>query len=124
GFVLFFPVGLAILAYLLWSGRMSCGWNGRGHRWQSRFADTFEQARSRFDGERSRPRGGTSGNKAFDEYRAETLRRLEDEEREFRSFLERLRQAKDKSEFDAFMTERRHTPPAGSSPSGDAPAAP
>ncbi|MGL4396469.1 MAG: DUF2852 domain-containing protein, partial [Hyphomicrobium sp.] len=46
GFVLFFPVGLAILAYLLWSGRMSCGWNGRGHRWQSRFADTFEQARS------------------------------------------------------------------------------
>ena len=34
--------------------------------------------------------GPTSGNSAFDEYRAETLRRLEDEQREFLDFLERL----------------------------------
>ena len=38
----------------------------------------------------------SSGNHAFDEYRSETLRRLEDEQREFRDFLERLRFAKDK----------------------------
>ena len=52
----------------------------------------------------------TSGNSAFDEYRAETLRRLEDEQKEFREFLDRLRQAKDKSEFDQFMTDRSRRP--------------
>jgi hypothetical protein len=49
----------------------------------------------------------SSGNRAFDEYREETLRRLEEEQREFREFLVRLRQAKDKQEFDQFMSERR-----------------
>ena len=44
-FVLFWPVGLAILAYLIWSGRMSCGWHGGRSRWQSRFGDGFERAR-------------------------------------------------------------------------------
>ena len=48
-----------------------------------------------------------TGNRAFDEYRAETLRRLEDEQREFMEFLDRLRHAKDKAEFDEFMAERR-----------------
>jgi hypothetical protein len=55
--------------------------------------------------------GPSSGNRAFDEYRSETLRRLEDEQREFRDFLDRLRMAKDKSEFDQFMAERRNRPP-------------
>ena len=48
-----------------------------------------------------------SGNRAFDEYRQETLRRLEEEQREFQEFLTRLRMAKDKAEFDQFMAERR-----------------
>jgi hypothetical protein len=48
-----------------------------------------------------------SGNQAFDKYRTETLRRLEDERREFQDFLRRLRQAKDKAEFDQFMAEQR-----------------
>ena len=52
----------------------------------------------------------SSGNRAFDEYRTETLRRLEEEQREFREFLERLRLAKDKAEFDQFMAERRNRP--------------
>jgi hypothetical protein len=50
------------------------------------------------------------GNVVFDEYRQETLHKLADEEREFRDFLERLRMAKDRSEFDQFMTARKHTP--------------
>ena len=54
--------------------------------------------------------GPSSGNRAFDEYRTETLRRLEDEQREFRDFLGRLRMAKDKAEFDQFMAERRDRP--------------
>jgi hypothetical protein len=54
----------------------------------------------------------SSGNRAFDEYRTETLRRLEDEQREFKEFLQRLRMAKDKAEFDQFMAERRSPTPA------------
>ena len=52
----------------------------------------------------------SSGNRAFDDYRAETLKRLEDEQREFKDFLERLRFAKDRAEFDQFMAERRERP--------------
>ena len=48
----------------------------------------------------------TSGNQTFDEYRAETLRRLEEEERDFHDFLARLRMAQDKAELDQFMAER------------------
>ena len=54
----------------------------------------------------------SSGNVAFDEYREETLRKLDDEQREFRDYLDRLRSAKDRAEFDQFMNERRNRPPA------------
>ena len=57
----------------------------------------------------------TSGNRTFDEYRTETLRRLELEERDFHEFLARLRKAKDKADFDQFMAARRggqEPPPA------------
>lgn len=103
-FIVFWPLGLAILAFLLWSGRMGC-WKGRGmSRWQQgaggiRPAGTWWQP----------PQRG-SGNRAFDEYRDETLRRLEEEQREFHGFLDRLRMAKDKAEFDQFMAERRNRP--------------
>ena len=56
------------------------------------------------------------GNAAFDDYRAETLRRLEEEQKEFVAYLERLRRARDKAEFDQFMAERRHTHDGGSAP--------
>ena len=63
----------------------------------------------------------SSGNRAFDEYRMETLRRLEEEQTEFRDFLDRLRHAKDKEEFDQFMAQHRQrpTPPRMVSPSSD-----
>lgn len=48
----------------------------------------------------------STGNSAFDAYKADTLRRLEQEQHDFESFLERLREAKDKAEFDQFMDER------------------
>ena len=51
-----------------------------------------------------------SGNQAFDAYRADAISRLEEEQREFESFLKRLRQARDKAEFDAFMADRRGRP--------------
>jgi hypothetical protein len=52
-----------------------------------------------------------NGSSAFDEYRAETLRRLEREQGEFQEFVEHLRMAKDKVEFDQFITERRTPSP-------------
>ena len=48
----------------------------------------------------------TSGNSAFDAYKAETLRRLEEEQSSFEAFLKRLPRSKDKAEFDQFMDER------------------
>ena len=48
----------------------------------------------------------STGNMAFDEYREATLKRLEDERVEFTKFVERLRHAKDKAEFDKFMSEQ------------------
>lgn len=109
-FILFWPLGLAVLAFLIWSGRMGHGWGCSSHgdraRWKQRFAGKWERRHG--DGWR----GGfsSSGNRAFDEYREATLTRLEDEQREFREFLERLRLAKDRSEFDQFMADRKNRP--------------
>jgi hypothetical protein len=44
------------------------------------------------------------------------LRRLEEEQQEFAAFLDRLRFAKDKAEFDQFMAERRQRPAPESPP--------
>jgi hypothetical protein len=111
GFIVFWPIGLAILAYILWSGRMGCGRYGDMQEWRDRATARWERKRERWERRMQQWSGppGTrpSGNRAFDEYRVETLRRLEEEAVEFRSFLERLRQAKDRAEFDDFMRERR-----------------
>jgi hypothetical protein len=103
-FIVWWPLGLAILAYLAWSGRMGC-WGRRGHsRWHDKMERMREGARHWHGGA---PWSQSSGNAAFDEYKAETLKRLEEEQKEFRSFLERLRMAKDREEFDQFMRDRR-----------------
>lgn len=113
GFIVFWPIGLAILAFLIWSGRMGC-WNHKSPgRWHGRRAE-------RWSGDLRRT--PSSGNRAFDEYRKETLRRLEEEQHEFMDFLERLRQAKDKAEFDQFMAERKRQAEAPDAP--EAPEAP
>ena len=90
-FVLFWPIGFALLAYILWSKRMSChSWGRMNHH---------RRATERM--------GGRTGNSAFDSYREETLKRLEEERDAFLSFLEQLRAAKDRAEFDQFMTGRQ-----------------
>ena len=45
-------------------------------------------------------------NVAFEAYRASELKRLEDEERDFHAYLERLRGARDKTEFETYQRER------------------
>jgi hypothetical protein len=142
GFILYWPIGLAILAFILWSGRMwsgpmGCGWHrGNVEEWRqraidrvNRAAEHWERKRARWEermqrhgGDRGRgPVGGLgeTGNRAFDEYRADALRKLEEEASEFRAFLERLRMARDRAEFDEYMQERR-TRPAGGAAEGPA----
>ncbi len=106
GFLFWWPVGLAFLFFTLRSTKMGCG--SRQDRWQNK----MERMRNRM--ERGFGFGGfgpaSSGNRAFDEYRMETLRRLEEEQTEFRDFLDRLRHAKDKEEFDQFMAQHRQRP--------------
>jgi hypothetical protein len=104
GLIVWWPLGLAIVACLLWSGAMRCCGFGN---WRD------DARRPAFD-RRDEPQ--PSGNQAFDEYRAETLQRLEAEQRAFREFLSRLRMAKDKAEFDAFMTDRRARAPTAPPP--------
>ncbi|MDE2581405.1 MAG: DUF2852 domain-containing protein [Rhodospirillales bacterium] len=124
GFLVWWPIGLALL--LLGLGRRSMGCR-RYRRWAM-----AQGPDSSTDGERwSPPWAGwgfccgtantapASGNRAFDEYRADTLRRLEEEQKEFATFLERLRFAKDKAEFDQFMAERRQPPQPPTEPPAD-----
>ena len=95
GFIFIWPVGLFLLFYMIWGKKMfSKGCTS--HRHSSRHAYRRHAAHAM----------KSSGNRAFDAYKAETLNRLLDEQDQFESFLERLREAKDKTEFDAFMEER------------------
>jgi hypothetical protein len=108
GFIFWWPLGLAFLAFMIWSRGMGCYGTDRWHRKMERMEEKMGRMRetmSAFGGGWAPP---SSGNHAFDEYRADTLRRLEEEQREFRDFLERLRFAKDKAEFDQFMSDRRN----------------
>lgn len=95
GFVFFWPVGLALVAYITYTNR----WSGKMFK-MSRSHGGCRMARHGMNAMRP------SGNSAFDAYKAETLRRLEEEQEAFESFLQRLREAKDKQEFDAFMDDR------------------
>ncbi|MEM8657675.1 MAG: DUF2852 domain-containing protein [Pseudomonadota bacterium] len=101
GFILFWPIGLALLFYMIWSNRMSCS----ARKWSH-------------TGARFRP----SGNTAFDAYRDATLKRLESEQDAFQGFLDRLRKAKDQSEFDQFMEDRARRGNDVSDDDNDAPA--
>ena len=96
GFILFWPLGVVILFYMIWSGKMKCR-NGRLASWNR---NDLGCCAIRF----SVPR--TSGNMAFDEYREATLKRLDQEQREFADFLKQLRRAKDQEQFDRFVSER------------------
>ena len=100
GFWFWWPVGLAILAYLAFNRRERRFARGR---WE------FPEFRGRRHGRRF-SYAPPSGNRAFDDYRTETLSRLEEEQREFVEYLDRLRQARDKQEFDQFMADRRRRP--------------
>ncbi|AGI68342.1 hypothetical protein OAN307_c27670 [Octadecabacter antarcticus 307] len=94
GFVFLWPVGLALLAYMIWSKRMFSGNCASKRTPHSHARNAMKSAMT------------SSGNSTFDAYKADTLRRLEEEQSNFEEFLKRLRDAKDKAEFDTFMDDR------------------
>lgn len=121
GFIVFWPIGLAVLGWKIWQRRS--GYPGdivafAREKWASwtrsgpgrpGFAARGWCGPSYSYGARS------SGNQAFDEWRAAELARLEEErqklaaaEREFAEYMENLRLAKDREEFEHFMNERRN----------------
>lgn len=108
GFVVFWPLGLAMLAYILFGDR---------------FREFKREANGKMDGMFSRCRSGRSsrmnrhfndsGNVAFDDWRKGEIERIEAERRkldemreEFDAYMRELRRARDQEEFDRFMRER------------------
>ncbi len=124
GFIVFWPIGLAILGYKFWQRKSG------GEDLQSFATGKWNEARSAMAGAScfgsSAPwgRGGAStGNSAFDEWRAGELarleaerRKLEEAHREFAEFVESVRKAKDREEFERFMNARNRPAPGPQGP--------
>lgn len=115
GFVVFWPLGLAVLAYILWGQRFS-GSGDRAERWINRQKQWAGRCGSRhgFAGQ-----GSSSGNAAFDAYREEQLKRLDEERRKlddeveaFHEHMRNLRMARDREEFDRYMRDRQNVRPS------------
>ncbi|HKA71489.1 MAG TPA: DUF2852 domain-containing protein [Xanthobacteraceae bacterium] len=110
GFFFFWP---AALGYLVWKLM--------GYPVPNEVKTFFENNFTRLSQSfRGRPHFSSTGNFAFEEYRRRELerleaerRRLDDEARGFAEFVEELKRAKDREEFDAFMARRRAAPAAG-----------
>jgi hypothetical protein len=112
GFVLWWPLGLAILAYILW-GEMFGGSAEKAQGFVNRSRSWAENCGPRANGFRHHGFRNSSGNAAFDDYRAEQLKRLEEERRRldeeisaFHEYMRNLRMAKDREEFDRFMRDK------------------
>ena len=113
GFIVWWPLGLAMLAYILWgemfggSAEKARGFVDRSKAWAER------NCGPRASHYRHSTWRDSSGNAAFDEYREEQMRRLEEERKRldeevhaFHEYMANLRKAKDREEFDRFMRDR------------------
>jgi hypothetical protein len=125
GFIVWWPLGLAMLAYILWgemfggSAEKAQGFVNRSKAWARENCGPGSHYHRHANWRHS------SGNAAFDDYRAEQLRRLEEERKRldeevhaFHEYMANLRKAKDREEFDRFMRERNgNRPNYGDGPS-------
>lgn len=115
GFMIAWPLGLVVLAWILWGDRF--GWNGRLRAFADGLRDGIARTGLRAHGSGF---GFATGNAAFDAYRARELerleaerRRLEEERAEFEAYMAHLRRARDQEEFDRFKAERARRRGAG-----------
>lgn len=107
GFVVFFPIGLAILFWNIWSSKHYAS------RVEPAFAGMGMSGFGFGGSQTERDLARNSGNRVFEDYKTATLERLEEERRKlvaeqeaFASFLDDLRHAKDRDEFERFMRNR------------------
>ncbi|MCA0026202.1 MULTISPECIES: DUF2852 domain-containing protein [unclassified Mesorhizobium] len=122
GFMVFWPLGFAMLAYIIWGDRLE-GFK----RDVNRATDGIFAGCRRGSDKAARWGHGSArtGNVAFDDWREKELERLAEERRklddmltEFDDYARELRRAKDQDEFDRFMANRnKSTTPAKSDPS-------
>jgi biopolymer transport protein ExbB/TolQ len=108
GFIVFWPVGLAMLAYILFGERLHAF-----KREANEKVDGFTRGCNYRGWHNSRHHYRSTGNMAFDDWRRAELERLEEERRkldemraEFDAHLRELRRARDQEEFDRFIRER------------------
>ena len=111
GFIIFWPLGLAMLAYILWGDRLDDFKRDVNMKTDEVFRGCSGIGRKRRG--RHNHYNARTGNVAFDDWREGELKRLEEERRkldtmreEFDSYMRELRRAKDQEEFDRFMRER------------------
>lgn len=128
GFIVFWPIGLAIVAFKIWQHKT--GYAGDLASFCRETAGAFKSgdyASGPFSraswpsfsgwgcrGSRNSGRRRGAGNSAFDEWRDAELARLEEErrkleaaEKEFADYMQNLRRARDREEFDRFMRDRQ-----------------
>lgn len=112
GFIIFWPLGLAMLAYILWGERYG-GTSEKAERWIHKQKGSWKGKSCRSNRTYSNRRRHASGNAAFDEYREEQLerlnkerQRLDDEINHFHDHMRNLHMARDRDEFDRFMRDR------------------
>ncbi|MCB1382842.1 MAG: DUF2852 domain-containing protein [Notoacmeibacter sp.] len=105
GFMVFWPLGLAMLAYIIWGERLDGFKRDVNRATDGVFAGCRRSARH--------AAYGRTGNVAFDDWRDAELQRLDEERRkleemrtEFEDYARELRRAKDQDEFDRFMRDR------------------
>jgi hypothetical protein len=119
GFIVFWPIGVAVLLWKVWQRKT--GYQGDivsfgREKWANSANWSWASGSGGWASGAAPWSGfGSTGNLAFDDWRAGELARLEEErqklvqaEREFAEFMENLRRARDREEFDRFMNERRN----------------
>jgi len=119
GFIIAWPLGLAMLAYIIWGDRLEV-FKKDINRATDKVADRFKSATSSSGSSYKR-----SGNMAFDDWREAEFARLDKERRkldemraEFDEYQRDLRRARDKEEFDMFLKSRKRKPAPRSKKSG------
>lgn len=97
----------AALTYLATRPTLATAWQGLRRTAERSGATVRQHGLRRDDVTETGAASGPVENAAFRDYREAALKRLDQEEREFRAFLDRIRLSRDRAELDAFLGERK-----------------